>query len=252
MRLLQRNASKVDTRFGGGFVQSIEGAKGGQRNGRPYDWFFYINGLQSDRGATSVRVRDGSRVWWDLHDWGTTDDIRAVVGQYPEPFLHGIGGRRLPTRVECVDAQDPACDDVQQRLVDLDLPAAKGQVGSSFVQDTLRILVGPWVALREDRTAGELEKGPQASGVFVRPAADGRSFALLDSRGRVTRRLGPGTGLIAATAAKDQGSEPVWIVTGTDAAGVQAAAGALDEGALRGHFAVAVVDARPIGLPEVR
>jgi hypothetical protein len=252
MRLLERNAPKVSTRFGGGFVQSIDGVTGGQRGGRPYDWFFYVNGVQSDKGATSVHVHDGERVWWDLHDWGATDDIRAVVGQYPEPFLHGIGGRKLPTRVECVSVKDPACDDVQGKLVDLDLPASKGQVGSSFVQDTLRILVGPWVALREEPTAALLEKGPQTSGVFAKPAADGKSIALLDGRGRVTRTLGPGTGLIAATAAKDDASDPVWLVTGTDAAGVQAAADALDEGALNGHFAVAVAGGKPIGLPEAR
>jgi hypothetical protein len=174
------------------------------------------------------------------------------VGQYPEPFLHGIGGRKLPTRVECVDVRDPACDEVQGDLVDLGLPASKGQVGSSFVQDTLRILVGPWVALREDPTAGQIDKGPGTSGVYVRPSADSKSFALLDQRGHVTRTLGPGTGLIAATASKDQRGDPVWVVTGTDAAGVEAAAGALDEGALAGRFAIVVAGDKPIGVPEPR
>jgi len=210
------------------------------------------HGIQSDKGATAVRVRTGERVWWDFHDWGASDDIPAVVGQYPEPFLHGIGGRKLPTRVECVDVKDPACDEVQGDLVDFGLPASKGQVGSSFVQDTLRILVGPWVAVREDNTAGLIAKGPGTSGVYVKPSADGRFFALLDQRGRVTRTLGPGTGLIAATAAKDDRGDPVWVVTGTDEAGVQAAAGALDEGALNGKFAVVISGGKPIGVPEAR
>jgi hypothetical protein len=151
--------------------------------------------------------------------------------------------------VECVDVKDPSCGSVQDRLVSLGLPAAKGGVGNSFVKDTLRILVGPWRALREDPTAGLLEKGPAASGVFARPAADGRSLALLDGRGRPTRTLGPGTGLIAATAAQDN-SDPVWLITGTDAAGVRAAAAALDEGALAGRFAVAVAGGRPVALPD--
>jgi hypothetical protein len=249
MRLLQRNAKDVTTRFGGGFVQSVAGVKGGTRNGRPVDWFFYVNGIEADKGAASVRVRQGDRVWWDFHDWGVTDHVPAVVGSYPEPFLHGIDGRRLPTRVECVNPDDPACASVQDRLVALGLPAARGGVGNSFVQDTLRILVGPWRALREDNTAKLLEKGPAISGVFVRPAADGRSLAVLDPRGRATRTLGPGTGLIAATAATDN-RDPVWIVTGTDERGVQAAAAALDEGALAGRFAVAIVGGRPVALPE--
>jgi hypothetical protein len=44
MRLLQRNAD-VETRYGGGFVQSIDGIAGGRRGGRPLDWFFYRNGV---------------------------------------------------------------------------------------------------------------------------------------------------------------------------------------------------------------
>jgi hypothetical protein len=251
MRLLQRNAKGVTTRFGGGFVQSIDGVSGGTEKGNPVDWFFYVNGIEADKGATALRVRQGDRVWWDFHDWGVTDHVPAVVGQFPEPFLHGIDGRKLPTRVECVDQRDRACGLVQDRLVGLGLPAARGGVGTSFVQDTLRILVGPWRALREESTAKLIERGPAASGVFARPAADGRSIGLLDGRGHLTRTLGPGTGLIAATAAESN-RDPVWVVTGTDAAGVQAAASALDEGALAGRFAVAVSGGRPVALPDRR
>jgi uncharacterized protein DUF4430 len=253
MRLLQRNAPKVATRFGGGFVQSIDGVSGGQRGGSPVDWFFYVNGVQADKGATSIKVHAGDRVWWDWHDWGVTDDVPAVVGSFPEPFLHGIDGRRLPTRVECAEPKSAACSTVAGKLQDLGLPAARGGVGNSFVQDTLRIVVGPWRAVRGDSTTGLLGRGPATSGVFAKPSDDGRSIALLDERGRVTRTLGAGTGLIAATKvkdAKDQVSDPVWVVTGVDDAGVAAAADALDEGALAGRFAVAVSDGKPIGLPD--
>jgi len=248
MRLLQRNVP-ITTTVGGAFVQSIKDLKGGTRHGRPYDWFFYVNGILADKGAAAVRVHDGDRVWWDFHDWGTIDDIPAVVGQYPEPFLHGIDGKKLPLRIECVTPNDDACSTVADQFTELGLPAARGGVGNSFVEDSLRVLVGPWKALREENTARLLEQGPQKSGVYVRPSADGTSFALLDQRGKVTRTLGPGTGLIAATAAKDN-RDPVWVVTGTDERGVQAAADALDEGALAGHFAVAIVDGKPVGLPD--
>jgi hypothetical protein len=253
MRLLQRNAEKVGTRYGGGFVQSINGVSGGQRDGRPFDWFFYVNGIQADEGAAAIKVHQGDRVWWDFHDWGATDSVPAVVGSYPEPFLHGIDGRRLPTRIECVEPKSEACSAVAGKLTDLGLPAARGGVGNSFVEDTLRIIVGPWRAVREESTARLLERGPATSGVFALPAADGRSIALLDQDGKVTRRLGAGTGLIAATRVRDQKeqvSDPVWVVTGTDEAGVAAAADALDEGALAGKFAVAISGGRPVGLPD--
>lgn len=252
MRLLQRNAPKVQTRFGGNFVQSIDGVAGGTRSGDPVDWFFYINGILSSEGATSVKVHRGDRVWWDWHDWSAVDDIPAVVGSFPEPFLHGVDGKRLPTRVECAEPKSAACSTVAGKIQDLGLVAARGGVGNSFVEDTLRIVVGPWRAVGADNTAKLIGDGPGKSGVFAKPADDGKSIALLDEKGRTARTLGPGTGLVAATKVrdeKDQVSDPVWVVTGTDDAGVDAAAQALDEGALAGRFAIAISGGKPIGLP---
>jgi hypothetical protein len=55
-------------------------------------------------------------------------------------------------------------------------------------------------------------------------------------------------GLIAATGNEKLG-QPTWFVTGTDAAGVMAAARAFSAAKLDGHFAVAVVGKRVIPLP---
>src|SRR4051794_41799537 len=54
MRLLQRNA-KVTTRFGGGFVQSIDGVAGGGRGGGPVAWVFYVNGGGGPPGGAAPR-----------------------------------------------------------------------------------------------------------------------------------------------------------------------------------------------------
>jgi len=247
MRLLQRNA-KVTTRFGGGFVQSIDGVAGGRRAGRPLDWFYYVNGVEASEGAAAMRLHPGDRVWWDRHDWGAAMRVPAVVGAYPEPFLHGIGGKRLPVRVECADPSAPACDEVFRSLTELDVPAAKGGLRTAQAAETLRVVVGPWTAARDEAALRQLEAGPARSGVYARPSADGRRIVALDPRGRPTRELGPGTGLIAAARTGDE--PPVWTVTGTDAAGVDAAAKAFTERALDRRFAVAVVGGRPVALPE--
>src|ERR1700712_1786984 len=47
MRLLQRQFT-VTTRYGGGFVQSIDRASG---DGAQHDWFFYVNGIEARHGA---------------------------------------------------------------------------------------------------------------------------------------------------------------------------------------------------------
>jgi hypothetical protein len=247
MRLLQRNA-KVTTRFGGGFVQSIDGVAGGRRDGRPFDWFYYVNGVEASEGAAATRVHPGDRVWWDRHDWGTAQRTPAVVGSFPEPFLHGIGGRKLPVRIECADPEAPACQRVFERLAALGVRAARGGLRTAQTEQTLRVIVGPWTAVRADRGLGPLEDGPARSGVFARPSGDGRRIVTLDARGRPVRVLGPGSGLIAA--ARDAEQPPVWAVTGTDAAGVDAAAARLTERALSRRFAVAVAGGRPVALPE--
>ena len=66
--------------------------------------------------------------------------------------------------------------------------------------------------------------------------------------GSLTRTLGSGAGLVAATA---QGSgPPTWLVTGTDAAGVLAAASSLNAASLRDHFALATAGGQRLPVPQ--
>ena len=246
LRLLERN-HRVTTRYGGGFVQAIDGVSGGQPGGRPHDWFFYVNGSEGAKGSAGVRVNGSDVVWWDFHDWGAAMDVPAVVGAFPEPFRHGLQGKRLPVILECTANESQACSTAADRLAAVGVIASQATYPSPVSSDSLRILVGPWTDLRGDFAARPLEKGPQASGVFARPAADGRTVALLDQRGRMVRTLGPGTGLVAAARLHDQ--DPTWLVTGTDDAGVRRAAQALTEQALRGRFAVAVGAGATVPLP---
>lgn len=247
LRVLRRNA-KVKTRYGGGFVQTINGVSGGRRGGRPVDWFVYVNGSLTDQGAGAVDVHGGDRIWWDHHDWGETPDVRAVVGSYPEPFVHGEGGKRLPVRVECSDPKAVACSHVADKLIAFGIPIGRSNISRSAADDSLRILVGPWSQLRgRDLESDAIDSGPKASGVFARFDAAGTELTVLDERGRPAHKLRAGTGLIAATRSK--GRQPVWFVTGTDDAGVAAAARALDEGVLSNRFALAVSDDLPVAVP---
>jgi hypothetical protein len=248
MRLLQRNA-KVTTRFGGGFVQSIDGIAGGRRAGRPLDWFYYVNGVEASRGAAATRLRAGDRVWWDRHDWSAAMRIPAVVGSFPEPFVHGIDGKRLPVRVECAAPGTPPCRQVSQRLGSY-VSVATGGLLTAPVEQTLRVLVGPWTALRRDHAVSEIARGPAASGVYARLLDGGRAIAALDAHGQTVRKLRAGTGLVAATAVGD--GRPTWVVTGTDDAGVAAAARAFREGTLAHRFALAVSHDLPVALPVAR
>ncbi len=238
MRLLSDNA-KTETSYAGGFVDSVNGISGGQSGGRSVDWFYFVNGSEAPLGAASTKVRDGDKIWWDWRDWSESEHVAAVVGSFPEPFLHGPGTeKRLPVRVECVEIESAPCKQVSKMLASLGVPVATGLFRASVTEETLRVIVGQWAALREDEALLQLESGPGASGVYAQPTSDGRQIDLLNARGRTVRSLGAGAGLVAATAVGAQ--PPVWAITGTDSVGVAAAAAAFNEKQLRRRYAVAL------------
>lgn len=247
MRLLQRGEYGVETRYGGGYVQTLEGLSGGRDDdGDPVDWFYYVNGILADEGAASRTVTAGDRIWWDRHDWGAAQQVPAVVGSWPEPFLLGPSGKRLPLTIVCA-GEERSCDEVQTRLAGEGIEdTASSSVGTNTGAKVLRILVGPWEAIRADPAAQQLEEGPSVSGVYARPSAT-EGFALLDEGGEVTETLTDSVGLVAATRFGEQ--QPTWVVTGTDDTGVAAAAAALRTEVLAGSFAVAVVEGRGEPLP---
>jgi hypothetical protein len=256
MRVLEGEAD-VETRYGGGFVHSIDGVAEGQHGGDPYDWFFYVDGVESQIGGAEYDLEGGERIWWDYRDWGATNHAPAVVGSWPAPFRDGIGGRRYPVVVECDDGGS-ACEETRAAL------EREGvEVASGTPDDAIRILVGPWAQVRKDPAAHLIEAGPAESGVFadfqagVRPlSALGRQrtnaegeyeLVALDEGAKEAERLGPEVGLVAATSR--YGGLPVWVVTGGTAAAVRAAAGALDAEHLRDHYAVAVEGDKTTPLP---
>ena len=108
MQALDRVA-QIKTRYAGRYVQAINRIEGSIATRS--DWFYFINGYEADRSAAEYRLRDGDVEWWDFRSWRTRMREPVVVGAFPEPFLHGYGGRRLPARVVFVlDAQRPAAE----------------------------------------------------------------------------------------------------------------------------------------------
>ncbi|HVM16321.1 MAG TPA: DUF4430 domain-containing protein [Gaiellaceae bacterium] len=93
-----RGEAEVETTHGGRFVQAIDGLSGSLDDGT--DWFYFVNGLLADRSAAEYRLRPDDVAWWDHRAWvEDREPVAAVVGAFPEPFLHGYDGRRLPAAV---------------------------------------------------------------------------------------------------------------------------------------------------------
>jgi hypothetical protein len=89
--------AKIETGYGGAFVTEIDGVSNSRLHQR--DWFYFVNGYESDRGAASYRLRAGEVEWWDYRSWRSQERAPVVVGAFPEPFIHGFGGKRRPAAV---------------------------------------------------------------------------------------------------------------------------------------------------------
>ena len=243
MRFLQSHA-KTKTRYGGGFVQSINGISGGGSGGRD-DWFYFVNGVEAPTGAADRALSPGDVVQWDYRRWDATPRVPAIVGAFPEPFLHGQKGTRYPTRVECAASTD-SCVEVQSKLDAAGVPTGSGSLGSEARGGVLRVEVGKWADLRTLQDLDSLERGPKASGVYARFDASG-ALHLIDAAGNVVQTAPPGTGLVAAIIPPDQ--QPLWVVTGVDEAGVARAAELLTKAKLHNAYAVAALPSGPQRLP---
>jgi hypothetical protein len=242
MRALERNA-EITTRYGGGFVQSIEGLEAEESAGGSLDWFFYVNGVESTIGAADYPLHGGESIWWDYRNWDAAMRVPAVVGSWPQPFLGGYEGKPRPVAVECLGGGG-ACDEVDERL-----EGEAVEVAARPLSGAIRVLVGPWSRVRSDPAAAQVERGPQTSGVFADFHREGNNYRLagLNEAGDAAVDFGPDGGLVAATRRYEE--PPVWIVTGMTGAGVRAAAGLLDPTDLRNHYAVAVEGEKETPLP---
>jgi len=253
MRVLEGEAD-VSTRYGGGFVHAIEGVAEENRAGDPYDWFFYVDGEESEVGAADYDVEGGERIWWDYRNWSAVNHVPEVVGSWPAPFKAGIGGERHPVVVEClfrgsfrtddVQKEPRACESTRAALAREGVHVADGES-----EKALRILVGPWSEVRRDPIARLIEDGPDESGVFAE--FDGNNLVALDEAGQAKDTLGPDAGLVAAT--NRYGGLPVWVVSGGTSAAVKRAAEALNPELLRNHYAIAadraLIYPLPLGTP---
>jgi hypothetical protein len=231
-------------------VQSIDGIEG-QGAGGQVDWFYWVNGLEADKGASEWEVLPGDRIQWDHRDWSAAMRIPAIVGAFPEPFANGLEGKRRPVRVECEEVDSPACSAARDRLNNVGVSTSGSSLGAPGTEAVTRLVVATWPRARIVRGASDLEDGPEATGVFARFTRDGDTLELLDENGRTARRVRRGDGVGLVLALQPRAEELVWIVTALDDEGLKAGVRALDERKLSNAFAVAVSGDRVEKLPLV-
>jgi hypothetical protein len=125
MRAL-RAVADVETRFGGRFVQAIDGIEGSLTD--QHDWFWFVNGYEGDRSAAEYRLHDGDVAWFDYRRWEREGEVRFVVGAFPEPLLHGYDGEVRPFVVLHAPGLQAAAEHVGRELGAADVLPAGSRV----------------------------------------------------------------------------------------------------------------------------
>lgn len=138
MRALASEA-EIETRYGGRFIQSINGIVGSLAEQR--DWFWFVNGYEGDRSAASYRLRDGDVAWLDYRGWKREGEARVVVGAFPEPFLHGYDGKTRPVAIRYEPTLARRARTLARRLGEVDLQAFPAPVPAGA--NVLELRLGP-------------------------------------------------------------------------------------------------------------
>lgn len=73
-----RTVANVSTRYGGGFVQAIEGLESRYPE-RKVDWFYHVNTRLADVGAASKPVQTGDRLVFDYRPWNRSMALEHVL-----------------------------------------------------------------------------------------------------------------------------------------------------------------------------
>lgn len=239
--------AEVETAYGGGFVEAINGIRSGFTGSQPVetDWFIYINSIQSNTGALDYKLQDGDIEHWDFHDWSFHQFIPAIVGDFPEPFLHGYGGAVYPTIVVYQAGWEGDARRIADKLENLGVESVSIRGSNELKGDekescNLVLLGTPDLPL-----IAELNEVWKRLGFFTR--FQGGLLEVFDSRGEAAAEYGAGAGVIQATRSpwnpKGTGvcENAVWIVSGSDTAGVKAAVDTLVDRAPDFRYACAVV-----------
>ena len=183
-------------------------------------------------------MHPGDHVWWDRHDWSQTEHVPAVVGSFPEPFLHGIDGKRLPVRSNASRVAGSACRTVIARLRAAGVTAAYRGAGSVAGPHTLRVIVGAVAGGRARRRRAGDRRRPAREWGLRAVRRDGTQSRCSTATARPSRTLGAGAGLVAAT--RQAKTRLCWSSRAPTRAGLALAAAGFDARTLDDRFAVAL------------
>ena len=225
-----RRSADVGTAYGGRFVTTIDGLEGSKS--QQHDWLYYVNGIDPGVGAADMDLHPGDREWWDYRYWRDFMAIPAVIGAWPEPFVHGFEGHSPTVKVEGPGCAARIRAALQQQGARIGGDGAYSVSVTTFAQQSAVLADWRGGGLTVRVTDGQVEiyngaggwrPAPTAAAVIVARSPEGipgRSFQLL-----VAGRDQPAACAAAKTLATDPAQIDHTYAVALDAGGRVTAAG---------------------------
>jgi len=247
--------AEVETRYGGGFVYSINGIKSGYsgRERIKMDWFFYVNGFLANEGASSYRVKNGDLTQWDYHYWGFQMFNKAIVGAFPETFSRGYGGKVYPTIIAYEEGFENDAKRLGLKLEEFSVKVklrGLDELNREELENSNVILI----STLKPKIASELNREHARIGFYL--YFNGNAFVEVSSRGEVLNAYRGHVGVIQAAQnvwnpKGDWACENViWVVWGLDSEGVKSAVNAILQENFRYAFSILILNGTVVREPK--
>ena len=136
-----KSVANVSTSYGGSFVSGINGIYGNEN--RKMAWFYYINGMLSNVGASKYILHNGDVMRWDYHFWGDNLVIYGELGDFPEPLVHGYGGKTRKTLLvydEEFKGDAKILYNYLKKYCDMEIKSPEALNNSEMVSDNIIVL----------------------------------------------------------------------------------------------------------------
>ncbi|AOY77662.1 DUF4430 domain-containing protein [Clostridium formicaceticum] len=245
----------IETEYGGGFVNGINGLISGYTNTaekEKSDWFYFINGIMTSVGATEYFPTDQDSIWWDYHSWGDIPFTPAVIGAFPQPFLNGYQGKNPGTLIlagkDCEALADSLEGYLKQAGVeDVEVQAYQETLAAN--REKMIIVLALWEELSKSSFWQGVQDHRDKTGWFAELSEE--AFYSLNIKGEQQTSYSQEVGAILSTATGMGDATPLWLLTALDMEGMRNVMDVLvkDEDKIAKKFGVLVTNSEVIGLP---
>ena len=187
--------AKVETRYGGGFIYSINNLSSKFPTSKE-DWFYYVNGFLANVGANQYFLRGGETIQFDFHNWDFYFFTPAIVGGFPKSFVQGYAGKTFDTIILYEEGFKSEALKVSNYLKKFKIKNVKirslGEITRKEYEDSNLIVIGK----AGFKPILELNNNWKKLGLFMH--FDDDKLYILDVKGGVAKILNYG-GVIQAT-----------------------------------------------------